>query len=109
MWKPISAKERNRMAAHAARLMKDPLLFKDCMRRAVKAWPVSCEVNLSNTSNNRIAWLGHAGCFHGVGSHEDATRQGWHYLTAEQQDAANRVAAEVIEEWEAQYAEAQTG
>lgn len=97
------------MAAHAARLMKDPTLFKDAMRQAVKVWPISCEVNLSNTSNNRIAWLGHAGCFQGVGSTEESTRQGWHYLSGGQQDEANRVAAEVIAEWEAAYAQAEVG
>lgn len=106
MWRSLPSKERDRLAVRAAKLMQDPPVFKEAMREALRAWPISCEVNLSNTGSNRLAWLGHAGCYQALKSPEDATRQGWHYLSKEEQDEANRVAQEVIEEWEAQYAEA---
>jgi hypothetical protein len=107
MWRQVPAKSRHRYAREAAMLMKKPDVFKAAMERAVREWPVSAEVNLSNPSNNRIAWLGHAGCYAATESPEDATRQGWHYLKRPEQDEANRVAAEVLTAWEERYAQAQ--
>ena len=79
--------------------MSKPDKFKAAMRRAAHEWPRSCEHNLSAENVNRIAWLGHAGCCVGAGSPEEATRAGWHTLTPDQQNEANRVAGDVLDEW----------
>jgi len=100
MWKNISGKEADDYAEKAAELMKEPDVFKYSMQQAVEHWPVSCEHNLSAKSKNRLAWLGHAGCYLTTGSPEICTRNGWWKLDQEQQDEANRVAAEVVKEWE---------
>ena len=79
------------------------------MMKAVNDWPISCEVNLTASSINQRAWLGHAGCCIAAGSPEDCTRLGWHMLTEEEQDKANAAADRAIEEWARRYAEEKTG
>jgi len=97
MWRIVRGAERKDYIAAAADLMKSPPDFKDAMVRALDEWPISCEANLTAESVNRIAWLGHAGCCIATGSPEEATRVGWHTLEIDEQDAANRVADEVVQ------------
>lgn len=103
MWRIVRSDEKDHYAEMAAALMKEPDSFKEAMQRALKEWPISCEMNLSAKCMNRRAWLGHAGCCIGCDSPEEATRTGWHMLTEEEQTIANAVADEVIAEWEANY------
>lgn len=101
MWRIVSGEERKANAAAAAALMRDIERFKRAMYTAVLEWRISCLQNLTASSVNRIAWLGHAGCCIGVGSPEENTRIGWHQLNQEEQDRANAAAAEVLAHWEA--------
>ena len=103
MWRIVRGEDRKKYAEKAAALMRNPRAFKDAMRKAVAEWPLSCEHNLSAVDTNRLAWLGHAGCCNTVGSSEENTRIGWHMLSPWEQSEANRVAQEVVEEWEAQH------
>ena len=100
MWQSVNGKDADDYAEKAAELMKEPDTFKYAMTTATKDWPFSTEHNLTAKCINRLAWLGHAGCFLATGSPELCTRNGWWKLDSDQQDEANRVAAEVIEEWE---------
>jgi len=104
MWRICPTSEKDHFAEQSAALMRETSSFKESMQKALTDWPISCEKNLSARCMNRRAWLGHAGCCIATGSPEEATRQGWHYLTEEEQIDANRVADEVIAEWEATYA-----
>jgi hypothetical protein len=103
MWRIVRGEERKAFVLAAADLMRDSDAFKMAMRRALVDWMLSAEVALTAENVNRIAWLGHAGCCVETGSPEEATRCGWHTLDQAEQDEANRVAAEVLEEWEAMY------
>jgi len=103
MWKIIRGEERKAYVLASADLMRDSDAFKVAMRRAIKKWPLSAEVALTSIDSNRIAWLGHAGCCIATGSPEEATRGGWHTLNLAEQDEANRVAGEVLAEWEEAY------
>ncbi len=105
MWVVTHGQTRLDHVKASANLMRDPQAFEAAMMRAVSEWPYSCEVNLTASSVNRQAWLGHAGCCIATGSPEDCTRLGWHTLTQEQQDAANAAADRAIEAWEVAYAE----
>lgn len=100
MWQKITGQLAVEFTEKAAELMKEPDCFKDAMRQALEKWPFACEHNLSAKNINRLAWLGHAGCYLETGSPEECTRLGWWKLDQDQQDEANAVAAEVIEEWE---------
>lgn len=100
MWRRTTANEMRGFAALAADLMRDKGAFMDAMRRALREWPNSCEHNLSDRSINRLAWLGHAGCFVALSSPESCTRSGWWMLSSIEQDAANDAARRVVKEWE---------
>lgn len=99
MWKIVRGKERRDYIDAASDLMRCPDEFKVAMASALDIWPVSCEMNLTSKSVNRIAWLGHAGCCIATGSPEESTRCAWHTLTKPEQDEANRVAGEVLDLW----------
>lgn len=99
MWRIVRGLKRVRYRTAAAKLMKNPEAFKEAMLRALEMWPSSCEHNLTAENNNRIAWLGHAGCCVETESPEDCTRQAWHTLNQTEQDAANAVAVEVLKLW----------
>lgn len=103
MWKIVRGDKRKQFVQQAADLMRCPEEFKEAMSQAVKTWPRSCEANLTADGVNKIAWLGHAGCCIATGSPEDCTRVGWHTLDSQEQAEANRVAAEVLQEWEGSY------
>ena len=105
MWVVTAGEKRKAHAIAAKNLMRNPNEFREAMLRAVNEWPISCEVNLTASSINQRAWLGHAGCCIAVGSPEDCTRLGWHMLNEEEQDKANAAADEAIEEWAKRYAE----
>lgn len=91
MWRSESGGKREQYVALASNLMKHPDKFKDSLRRAIIEWPNSSLANLSDRNQNRIAWLGHAGCCVGVGSPEDVAREAWWTLSGKEQDDANRV------------------
>jgi hypothetical protein len=99
MWRIVRGDKRMENAGKAANLMRDSHAFGSAMRRALSEWPKSCAHNLTAENTNRLAWLGHAGNLLGVGSPEENTRIGWHMLNKFEQDEANRVAQEVLDEW----------
>lgn len=103
MWRIVGSQAGMDFRDAAADLMRDPEAFKESMRKAIIQWPCSCEHNLTAKNVNRRAWLGHAGCCIATESPEECTRLGWWKLTQEQQDEANRVADEVIMEWESMH------
>ena len=88
------------LSEYAANLMREPDVFEEAMREALKEWGFSCEHNLSAKCINRRAWLGHAGCYIAVKSPEHCTRKGWRMLTIEEQAKANKTADKIIKEWE---------
>lgn len=103
MWRAVTGKRRLELADMAADLMRQPMEFKEAMLSILDEWPRSCEANLTAEPINKLAWLGHAGCCVSVGSPEDCTRMGWHQLKRDEQDEANRVAQEVLNEWTARH------
>lgn len=103
MWKPCPPVERDKYIAEAAALMIAHDDFYAAMMQAVTDWPRSCEANLTASSINHQAWLGHAGCAIAVGSPEDMTRLAWRTLTQEQQDLANAAADKAIANWREQH------
>lgn len=101
LWEKVTGARHDRYVDAAAALMREVDCFKDAMLRALDEWPNSCRANLTSSSTNQRAWLGHAGCFLATGSPEESTRLGWHRLTLEEQTLANEAADQVIAEWQA--------
>ena len=83
-----------------ADFLSDADLFRSCIVLVMKEWPISCEHFLTKPGN-RIAWLGQAAmCIHtGVPRKH---RAGFMLLSPEQQKAANEVARQEIERYEAE-------
>lgn len=77
-------------------------LYGECMLHVANEWPHSCEHNLTDRSQNRRAWIGHAACALAFRCPEDIVRQAWSRLTEQQQNEANAKADEAIGYWECQ-------
>ena len=73
------------------------------MLRVIDLWKYSCEHNLSDLSQNRKAWIGHAACALAFNCPEDIVREAWGKLTEEQQIMANKQAENAISAWENKY------
>lgn len=82
------------------RLLSDPKGLKQYMSRVVRDWKKSAEMQLSNRSRNRQAWLGQAASCLYAQAPEYVTKNAWRDLTDEQRAAANKVADEIILDWE---------
>lgn len=84
----------------AARLLANPDSLRVAMEHVAMNWKHAAEVNLTNRSRNRQAWLGQAACCFVCGAPEDLTKQAWHMLSMAEKIAANAVADGVIAAWE---------
>jgi len=90
---------RSERIKDVAKVLGDPVVCREQMMAVVEKWKKATEYNLSNSSMNRIAWLGQSACCIYSGVHEDETREGWWKLTEEQRMEANNIAREIITKW----------
>lgn len=65
--------------------------FRKALNKVITEWKHSCEHYLTNSSMNRIAWLGQASLCLATGI-PSTFRAGFHLLTDEQQNKANKIA-----------------
>jgi len=98
--KKYSEIEEMDLSVLAKTLLSNPEHFKIVALKVVSEWKVSADVNLSNKSRNRQAWVGQASCCYALGVPEYITKYGWRMMTPDQQKEANQVADEVIKLWE---------
>lgn len=98
MWGTVE--DKNLYLKKAIKFTGDHILYGRFMMKVANEWVYSCEHNLSNTTQNRKAWIGHAACAFALGCPEDITRKAWSFLSKEQQDKANAKALEAINYWE---------
>ena len=101
MWGTVDDKKKYLDAA--IEFTGDAELYGSWMVKVVRKWKYSCEHNLSNKTQNRQAWIGHAACALAMGCPENIIRSAWSYLSKEQQDEANAKADEAIQLWEDLY------
>lgn len=76
--------------------------FRAAAMGVINEWKNSCEHYLTNFAMNRIAWVGQAAMCYATGVPSKFC-SGYNLLTEEQQEAANQVALEVINEWLSRY------
>jgi hypothetical protein len=105
MWRHVGGSERLEYLNKAIEFTGDAELYGSWMMRVVDEWPISCEQNLTCSSLNRQAWIGHAACCLAIGCPEDITRAAWRFLSQKQQDEANAMADKAIAEWERRHKE----
>ena|SRR5688572_13947593 len=89
----------------ANNLLSDESKLLISMRDVVNKWPIASEMNLTNRSRNRQAWLGQAACCFSHGVPEFVTRDAWNELADQIKEKANNIADMVISEWETEYNE----
>lgn len=94
------ATDKAKQLEWAIKFTGDHELYGEWMKKVVDDWPYSCAHNLSNTEQNRKAWIGHAACAYANQCPEDIVRSAWSRLTKEQQEQANAAAQRAIEYWE---------
>lgn len=79
-------------------LLIDLPLFEEILQKIITEWVFSCEHYLSNERMNRIAWLGQAALAYKY--HIPAQyRIGYHQLTEEQQNNADKMALKYLNIW----------
>jgi hypothetical protein len=78
--------------------LSDVPRFKDALQHVIAEWKHSCEHYLTNSSMNRIAWLGQAAMCYATGI-PCAFRGGFFLLTEQQQADANQAALEALNGW----------
>lgn len=72
--------------------------FKKALQRVITEWVNSCEHYLTNSSMNRIAWLGQSSLCIETGI-PSAFRSGWGLLTTKQQEEADATALIYLNKW----------
>lgn len=77
--------------------------LKENMTDTTKTYTISTKVNFTNKMFNPVSWLGQATCNLLIGATAQETCQAWLTMTKEQQDKANNIAKEVIQEWRDKY------
>jgi hypothetical protein len=101
MWGSVADKEAFLKVAIA--FTSNHVLYGKHMEKVVSEWKYSCEHNLSNATQNRKAWIGHAACAYAFNCPEDIVRKAWSFLTDEQRTLANEQADLAIKKWEDNY------
>jgi len=108
MWKCVSERRKEKLLRRAVVFMSDDMIFGMYMKDVTTKWKYSCEHNLTDFNQNRIAWLGQAACALALGCPEDVTRLAWGKLTEQQRALADLKAENCIKEWEKLYEEQNT-
>lgn len=99
MWRSVSGSEKIELLRKAIEFTGDAELYGSFMRKVLVEWPIACEHNLTDESQNRKAWIGHAATCMAIDCPEDITRSAWYQLTQQQRDDANQQAQNAIDEW----------
>lgn len=102
MWRKVSGQEERDFLEKAIEFTGNHELYGHWMMQVVNTWPIACEHNLTDLTQNRKAWIGHAAVSLAINCPEHVTRSAWGFLTKKQQDDANMVAERAIEAWERQ-------
>lgn len=78
--------------------LSDIVRFSKALEKVINEWKKSCEHYLSNSSMNRIAWLGQAAMCYETGI-PSTYRNGFNLLSEEQQVKANETALYYLNKW----------
>lgn len=94
----IKGRDKEECEQEYGAFLADPNTFAEGIQAVFKAWPNSCEHNLTNSSMNRIAWIGQAAACVARGL-PSTYRAGFSKLPVETQNMANKLALEYLNKW----------
>jgi len=100
MWRKETPENEKHLLDKAIDFTGNHEEYGAAMIRVINEWPVTCQHNLTDTTQNRKAFIGHAACCLAFKCPEYITREAWGYLTKKQQDDANKQAEKAIMLWE---------
>ena len=103
MWRKVDKREFDKLLHVAIEFTEDHLKYGKAMLRVIKEWHFSCEHNLTDSSTNKQAWIGHAACSLEMNLPESIVRSAWKLLTNEQRYLANLQADIAINAWNNNY------
>jgi hypothetical protein len=105
MWRDVKEHKKEKYIKHAMFFMKHHNTFGFYMKKVIDTWKYSCEHNLTDLNQNRVAWLGQAACAFALRCPEDLTRKAWFHLSDEEMILANKEAEKYIKIWESRHEE----
>lgn len=70
-----------------------------CMLFVVENWKYSMEHNLTNSSVNKIAYIGQCACCYYAGISNTVTMETWGTLPEDVRERSNRIAEEILNHW----------
>lgn len=94
----IKGRTKDECEAEYGAFLADLNRFGAGIDKVFTEWPNSCEHNLTNSSMNRIAWIGQAAACAALGL-PSTYRGGFSALPTEKQDAANALALKYLNAW----------
>lgn len=94
----VKGRDKDECEHEYGAFLADSNAFEKGIQKVFKEWPNSCEHNLTNSSMNRIAWIGQAAACAALGL-PSTYRGGFSALSKEKQDTANALALKYINLW----------
>lgn len=82
-----------------ADMLRDLTKFEGALQVITTEWRYSCEHNLTNTTMNRIAYLGQAACALLYNVPSSVSMGGYNLLTSDEQKAADAMAEKYLNLW----------
>lgn len=99
MWRKASKKEEKLLIQKAIEFTGNTELYGEWMLKVIEQYEYACQHNLTDSSINQRAWIGHAACHMAIDAPEYITRHAWGFLTDKQQLEANCKADFAINLW----------
>jgi len=96
----ISGTEKGVMINKVIEMFSSEILTREYMKRVINEWGYSCEHNLTNEALNKIAYIGQAACCIYYKIPNSITMEAWNLLPPEVQERSDKIALEMINEWE---------
>jgi len=91
--------EKEKKLCQALEMFNSEELTRRNMYSVIEKWKYSCEHNLTNSSMNKIAYIGQAACSYYAQIPNTITMEAWNILSKDVQERSNKIAIEVINEW----------
>lgn len=96
----VSGDQKQKLLLKVVEMFNSKTLTKENMLKVINLWVYSCEHNLTNESLNKIAYIGQGACCLYAGVPSTITMEAWSLLTDDVKERSNKIALEVINQWE---------
>lgn len=103
MWRKLPKLQEQLTIQKAIEFTENTELYGMAMQIVVNEWPYTMLHNLSNTSVNKRAFLGHCAVCLETSIPEYITRLAWRELTEQQRIKADEIAEQTVNEWKKRY------